>query len=408
MDTNEECDCTDYKDAPDQSGYCSDCYHRRKAHLVPASAPAPTSSVKALLAKMLTSGGKGKGSGKSGQASSSRKILPNLSAANRESNAGLRPGKEAGPSKPKTKKKDGTNIFKVVSIAVVPHGTKWDLESDKRRVVQDKAPNNNELLAFAERGLAVVDSDKGFELDRTWTHKELVNAFTGLLPLPFSFFEQLEDEADDGQSVWRLASVVSKRLEVVQNPRPTGKEVDFLKGNSTTGFRACRVFVVALDPIPASLLKEWAQWSGADTGPSKLEAASDDVKLQIDDDGSQSEQVSESDVESSSGSPEKIPQLNKRRLFSKGSSDDDEVIPAKKKGKGPAGRTWIRKPKPEDEYAGSDGKKIIDLTADDAAGTTGAAKQDEGASNSRASSEESVYEDPLIGDPYEKSRFYEF
>lgn len=88
-----------------------------------------------------------------------------------------------------------------------------------------------------------MDSSEGYTLGRFWDHEELVDAFAALLPLPFSFFEQLEHDAEDGEPAWCLATVAQRRLEVLNQSHPTGKDVDYHKGNSSTGFRNCRVFI---------------------------------------------------------------------------------------------------------------------------------------------------------------------
>jgi hypothetical protein len=107
----------------------------------------------------------------------------------------------------------------------------------------DKTPSKYDVKKAAREGLAVVDSEQGFELDRTWSHEDLVDAFTTLLPFPFSFFKKLQDEAKDGIPRWRLAIVASRRLQVLSDEHPTGKDVDYIKGNSTSGFRNSRVFI---------------------------------------------------------------------------------------------------------------------------------------------------------------------
>ncbi|KAJ7824918.1 hypothetical protein B0H13DRAFT_2375216 [Mycena leptocephala] len=159
----------------------------------------------------------------------------------------------------------------------------------------------------------------------------------GLLPLPLSFFAQAEDDADDGQPAWHLATVVQRRLQVLLNPmHPTGGDVDYHKGSSSTGFRNSRVFIVSRQPIPAKMLKSWVKQSGPDPGPSH--------KSSVDHDKEESPSEEDSGSFNDSPSPERIPPPNKRRLFSKSSSDDEEFAPPKKKGKGPAGRTWTREP----------------------------------------------------------------
>lgn len=98
-----ECDCTLYEEDTEQSGYCSTCYHREKAHLLSTpGATVPKLHVRSLLAGMMdgTKLGSKLFTSSSSASSSRKKIVPSLSAANRESNQGMRPPK-AGSSKVK-------------------------------------------------------------------------------------------------------------------------------------------------------------------------------------------------------------------------------------------------------------------------------------------------------------------
>ncbi|KAJ7867398.1 hypothetical protein B0H14DRAFT_3861765 [Mycena olivaceomarginata] len=376
--TREECDCDEYSDDPEQPGYCLHCEHRRKSHLA-TGAPAKSFGVTTLLSKMLGGkgrklGGKGKGKPFSSLAasSSSKKIPSSLSAANKEANKGMRPSKdsEAGPS---AKAQDDGSFC-------MPAG-------------YDKTPSKYDVKKAAREGLAVVDSEQGFELDRTWSHEDLVDAFTALLPFPFSFFKKLQDEAKDGIPRWRLAIVASRRLQVLSDEHPTGKDVDYIKGNSTSGFRNSRVFIVACDPIPRQYLNEWKKHKDEDHDM----ASADEDNVQLSD-------AAGSGSESPKGSPERLPPPNKRRLFSKSSSDEEEFVPPKKKNKGPAGRTWTREPEGSG-HADSEKKPVIDLTTDETVpgNTIGRSR-----ASSTSSSEDSIIDDPLVGNPYDKTRVYEF
>ncbi|KAJ7023661.1 hypothetical protein C8F04DRAFT_1271231 [Mycena alexandri] len=388
-DGDEECDCTSYEEDPGQSGYCSECYHREKAHLLATPGASVRKPEVRTLLKSLMEGTKlgsklSLGASLSSASSSRKKAVPSLSAANRESNEGMRSSKP-GSSKGKGKRAESSasTTFKVVSIHVLPYGTEEGKMAKRRSSLpggHDKTPTNFQIDTAAAQGLAVFDSSKGFELDRTWTHEELAEALMGLLPFPFSYFERLQDEAGDGEAAWRLASVVSKRLHVLINPTPAGKDVDFHKGNATSGFRHWRIFIVAREPIPREFLKNWANQLGGASGSKDGDEFDSET-----DSGSDSAGVG------GSPSPEKIPRTNKRRLVSKASSDEDESIP-KKKGKGPAGKTWIRGP---EAPSGSKSESVIDLTTD----------ENKAAGPGRASSEESVFEDPLIGNPYEQQIF---
>ncbi|KAF7358341.1 hypothetical protein MVEN_00883700 [Mycena venus] len=290
------------------------------------------------------------------------------------------------------KKKENTaNLYRVISVYINPYGTELDDEGTLQITAgHDKTPDKFQMQKAVDDGLAVVNSTEGFEFDRTWTFDQLVDALMGLLPLPFSFFAQADEPG------WYLATVVQRRLQVLANlTHPTGADVDYHKGSSTNGFRNNRVFIVSRQPIPAKMLGLWAKQC-PEPGPSHKSSADSDKEELVSED---------SDCDSGSfnntQSPERIPLPNKRRLFSKSSSDEEEFAPPKKKGKGVAGRTWTREPEAGSHHTGSSGRRVIDLTADDAV-------PEKAASKSRASSEESIVEDPTIWDPYDKKRVYNF
>lgn len=106
--SKEECDCTEYIESDEIPEYCGNCYHRLHFHLISKpGASQKNISVQSLLAGILGRDDSGKATGSSSKgkastsltalaASSSKKGLSSLIAANRESNRGMRPPSEGG------------------------------------------------------------------------------------------------------------------------------------------------------------------------------------------------------------------------------------------------------------------------------------------------------------------------
>ncbi|KAJ6626524.1 hypothetical protein B0H10DRAFT_1941820 [Mycena sp. CBHHK59/15] len=263
--SNEECDCHEYQDSSDIPGFCSNCYHHHEHHLLSKpGALAKPQGVQNLLADILRKRepSKQKASSSSGgssslgailAASSGRKMLGGLVAANRESNRGMRPPSESQNQsknlKGKGKKWDSntTNTkFKVLSVTVIPHGTTFVDGILQLPEGHDKVLDRVQIQIAVLNGLAVVKPE-GIEIDRSWSHKDLVEAFHNLLPLPFEYFDKVQRDADpDDESAWQpwlLATVVQRKLAIAPITYPQGSDVEFNKGNSTTGFRNCCVFL---------------------------------------------------------------------------------------------------------------------------------------------------------------------
>ncbi|KAJ7691907.1 hypothetical protein B0H17DRAFT_1133441 [Mycena rosella] len=325
-ESGQECDCPQFQASEEDAEFCADCFHHRKHHLISmpgASTPKP--GVKAMLAQMLlrpgrstsrssasTSRGKSSLRGVS-SSTSSKTLLSNFSAANHEANLGMRPRDDTeGGSSKKRKAKRSRNTFKVSSILVISQGTEFVDGVLCIADGHDAVPNRVETQTAVLEGRAVLNLNDGFEMDRTWTHEDVVDALTSHLPLPFSHFHHIQQKADDNdEPAWRLATVVQKKIVISPVLRPDGSHLFYNKGNMSTGFNNSRLFIVARKPIPAELLREWA---------------APESKSFRDDGG-------DSNLPNGSPSPERIPCSTKRRLFSKSSSDED-FIPTKK-GRGP-------------------------------------------------------------------------
>ncbi|KAJ7733828.1 hypothetical protein B0H14DRAFT_3517285 [Mycena olivaceomarginata] len=313
--SNEECDCIDYDETPDIPG--------------------------AVVA-----------------ASSSKSKSSALSAAHRESNHGMRPADDgSGGSKPskkgKGKNKKRRDIFKVVSVQVIPWGTV--VVGGVRKLIGDSAkiPDRVQAQTAQLDGLAVVNS-KGISFERDASHEEVVAALTDLLPLPFNYFKTT-CEAEAEQPAWDLATPVKHKLVIVpsDSERPDGLALDFNKGTGTAGYRNSRIFIASRDPIPIELLREWA---GPNSSSFKQSPTSDD--------GSEVKESMSDDSEDSS-SHEFIPRANKRRISSCNSGDEDDEKPLNKKHK-MSSKKWVRSPEIFNDETAREimGEPFIDLTED--------------------------------------------
>ncbi|KAF8209153.1 hypothetical protein K438DRAFT_1960885 [Mycena galopus ATCC 62051] len=415
--SNQECDCVEFTESSEIPGYCENCWHRRHHHLF--SKPAATkksNAVKSLIAGIMSRDapadtGKSKASSSKSRgsmfpslaavvgASSSKSKSSALSAAHRESNQGMRP-ESAGASGSKNKKgkgKEKRNTFKVVSVQVIPCGTK--VINGVRHIPEEfnQIPDRVQTQTAKIDNLAVVDS-QGIVIDRDASHEEVVEHFTQLLPHPFEHFARVEEEADDGERAWDLATPVKNKLVIVplDSDGPDGSTIDFNKGTATTGFRNSRVFIVSRDPIPVELLREWA-------GPS-----SSSYNLNDDDSGVLS------DADSNN---EHIPSINKRRLSSRTSDDDDaesEEKPRKKK-KQVSSKKWTRGIEILNDATAQEisGSPFIDLT-DDARMShapdflRNMPKSPPAREDPPSPGRPEPHHDPTLGNPYDKSVTFEF
>ncbi|KAJ6543012.1 hypothetical protein B0H19DRAFT_1077029 [Mycena capillaripes] len=313
-----------------------------------------------------------------------------LGAAHREANRGMRPDDSEGGSKTNKKgeERKRTEIFRVVSVQVIPWGT--TLVDGVRQLPEDAArvPDRVQIQTAQQDGLAVVNNKDGIAFDRDASREDVKSQLRGLIPGPFAWFDGLEEEADD-TDVWYLATAVKQKLVLVPDSScPDGATLDFNKGNTTNGFWNCRIFIVPRDPIPIELLREWA-------GPKSMSYRA----------------VDESDPDASVSDSEKIPVKNNKRLFSFSSDEQDEK-PAKKKKKGSSKRKWSRG---SAEIGDKSQDPIIDLTADDTRTSTNTPDflraipkplpmREDPPSPGRSE----LHHDPKLGNPYDRNITFEF
>ncbi|KAJ7869214.1 hypothetical protein B0H14DRAFT_2572054 [Mycena olivaceomarginata] len=361
--SNEECDCVDYYETPDIPGYCSNCYHRRMFHLVSRpGASKKNDHVKSLLDGMLAgrssdttkaSTSKRSSLGAVVAASSSKSKSSALSAAHRESNHGMRPadggGGGGGGSKPskkgKGKNKKKQDIFKVISVQVIPWGTV--VVGGVRQLIGDSA----KIPDRVQTQTAKLDARNLVECDAS--HEEVVAALTELLPLLSTISKTCEAEAE--QPAWDLATPVKHKLVIVpsDSERPDGLALDFNKGTGTAGYRNSRIFIASRDPIPIELLREWA---GPNSSSFKQSPTSDD--------GSEVKEYMSDDSEDFT-SHEFIPRANKRRISSCNSGDEDDEKPLNKKHKSlPRSYKITRSADLHSSVVQKMGEPFIDLTED--------------------------------------------
>ncbi|KAJ7023810.1 hypothetical protein C8F04DRAFT_1193116 [Mycena alexandri] len=324
-ETKEECTCTEFVDFK-RTSLCGTCYHYRQNHLQPGSKA--SKDVQSILAGMLPSGSS---SGTTlGSISKARKQLTlagsctsaRSKAAHQESNRGMRPVRgDSGKGKAKAQETKDDKFFKVVSIYILTCGTEFVDGVRRIPAAHQTIPNKHDIQNAVLNGLAVLHENKGIVLDRTWTHEEFVAALHGYFPEAFAYFEGIFDESiEDGsghQPVWHLATIASRRLQVVPIKFPTGANADYNKGPGTAGWRNNRLWIVSRDPIPS---KTRAQWTSPDAldfnDPTKQAVArSDDEET-----GSEEEDTS---------SPEPSQRRAKRRTTT---IIDDERKKKKRKG----------------------------------------------------------------------------
>ncbi|KAJ6476125.1 hypothetical protein C8R45DRAFT_1102414 [Mycena sanguinolenta] len=372
--TNQECNCTDYVDALDIPGYCSNCYHKRQDHLAskPGAAQKST-SVRALLAGIL----RGRESDTKGKASSTSKGPPRasatsfaaavasssnkpkslaFSAANRESNCGMRSGSGNSQSKVSKKGKGKAvkrEMFKVMSVHIIPSGTVVVNNVRQLPKGSDKIPDRAQAQAAQLQGLAVVKNNDGISFERDASHEEVVIILSDLLPRPFEYFREREEET--GEPAWDLATPIKQKLVIVpsdDSERPDGLTIDFNKGPGTSGFQNSRIFIGILPrPNPAEFLRDWASPNSFLLKEDQDESDVDDYKL-----GSESD------------NHEIAPLKNKRRLSSRHSDEEDDFDvderPSKRTKNESSGKRWTRAPEIMNDR--EIGEECIDVTVDDA------------------------------------------
>ncbi|KAJ7498414.1 hypothetical protein B0H11DRAFT_2189687 [Mycena galericulata] len=301
-DTNEECDCTDFRELK-KTGLCADCLHSRASHHKPSASNAKR--VQGILTGMLKNPSTS-GSTTLSKIAQSRALSSGSSrtrAANAESNRGMRP---TGKGKGKEKSTSNPNLFKVVSVVVIACGTQFIDGILQVPPEFQEVPDKVKIQTLVLNGLAVLRDEKGIEFDRTSDHVDFTNALREALPLPF---ESGEDE--DAPPPWHLAAAVKRRLKIVPVTFPAGSDADYNKGANTTGFRNNRIWIVSRQPIPDEILESWV----APEGLAFRNSA-----------GTRSHDVSDSEV--ASPSPEPASRRSKRSAVA---SHDEE--PAKKKRK---------------------------------------------------------------------------
>ncbi|KAJ6460717.1 hypothetical protein DFH09DRAFT_1114588 [Mycena vulgaris] len=367
VDTGDECDCIEYTELG-TSGLCSTCLHKRKHHLSRPPSDQPTKNVQNILTGMLKNT-------RSGSSSSStlekiKKSRPQLavagssnsrcSQANQEANSGMRPTK-GKKGKSKAKDKDASNLYRVQSITILPYGLSFLISSavkrnDQAGVLQlpeehQKIPDKRAVQTAVLHGLAAIGDENGIELDRTWSHEQLNDFFSDLLPKPFTYLLQ----QSNGVPSYHLGVISSKRLQVVPALFPTGFDADYNKGSNTTGFRNNRLWILSREPIPRNILEEWI----------------DPVARQFRIANSPNNAEDDSDSEEAIDSPKPARRRRAKRHSTDNGNHEEDEEPPKKKRKNASGKARaydlpeILNDNVAHEIMDSDGSDFIDLTADD-------------------------------------------
>ncbi|KAJ7732949.1 hypothetical protein DFH07DRAFT_968222 [Mycena maculata] len=441
--TKEECNCTDYVESDEIEGFCAECFHRRQHHLLSKPAASQKSTnVNKLLAGLLggvsSDSGKGKVVASSSKfwgatgsfaaavtaSSSKRKAPVSLDAAHKEANKGMRPPAEGGSKKGKGRKQESRaeSTFKVISVQVIPCGTRFVQntlevpESDEQNVLElpagfDRVPNRVKTQAAVQKGLAVVNSSVGIEFDRNTSHEDVVESFAQLLPSVFSYLAGIQDGV---QPAWCLATPLRNKLSVVPSSLPDGSVLDYNKGNGTTGFRNNRIFIVTIDPVPTDRLGEWkAEWEANNKSSFRKPVARTDADLEDEASLSEIERIADEDADANP-SPEHIPTMNKRHLFSRssGEEDDDDAEKPPKKKKALA-RKWKRTSEIlDDEIANEimNNDDFIDLTKENntCASTPEFLRGPRSPIDPPSPGRPEVFHDATLGNPYDKNMTFDF
>ncbi|KAJ7158391.1 hypothetical protein C8R43DRAFT_1124986 [Mycena crocata] len=427
--SDQECECTDYIESDDIPGYCSSCYHKQAFHLLSKpGASQKSSGVQSLLTGMFSrqDSSKGKASSSKAQSSSllsvvagSSKKIPSLTAAHREANRGMRPPTASASGsktvtvkkgKGKERKRD-EDIFKVVSVQVIPGGTEFvngGLQIPKK---YSRVPDRVETQKAEVDGLAVVNVE-GFRFRRSASHEDIVDQLTELLQRPFDYFARIQEEAGLDEPAWCLATSLGKKLTIVPSIHPDGRVIDFNKGNATTGYRHNRIFIVSREPIPADLLKEW---EGPESSSFRRPASVHDDESEVAGSASDEDNISE-----------QIPAKNKRRLFSRSSDEEDNSEKPLKKKKAviteSSVKKWTRQltalnneldeiAKLDEEIGKLKDSEPIDLTESRPSTPDflrAVPKSPPSFEDPPSPGRPEVFYDPTLGDPYDKNQTFVF
>ncbi|KAJ7149100.1 hypothetical protein C8R46DRAFT_1044372 [Mycena filopes] len=383
-DTNEECTCTEFVEFK-KTSLCGTCYHYRQNHLQPASKT--STNVQRILAGMLPSGSSSETT--LGSINKARKqltltgssALAKSKAANRESNRGMRSGREDGKGKAKAQETKDDRYFKVVSICILPCGTEFVDGERQIPSAYQTIPDHHAIQKAALKGLAVLRDNEGITLDRTWSHEEFVAAMHEYFPEAFAYFEGLFQESIDSyaepQAVWHLGTISARRLKIVPVKFPTGANADYNKGAGTTGWRNNRLWIVSRNPIPTKITAQWAIPEALDFHDPATQAAT----AQSDDGESVSEQEEATSLE---------PTRRRSKRHAAASIDDDRQ---KKKQKNNG--SYIDLTNTDDFPAGTSGPSTP-LTPPPKPNPV----------NPKFSEEFKV--DPSLGDPYAQKKKYTF
>lgn len=96
---------------------------------------------------------------------------------------------------------------------------------------------------MVEEGLAVLDPTKGIQFDSAASHEDIVEWLLELLPLPFTYLAHVQQETNDGDPAWRVATALRNKLVIAPSSHPDGAVLDYNKGNATTNWKNHQIFI---------------------------------------------------------------------------------------------------------------------------------------------------------------------
>ncbi|KAF4582645.1 hypothetical protein EYR40_002568 [Pleurotus pulmonarius] len=199
--------------------------------------------------------------------------------------------RQSSVSKGKGKGTD-KHTFRVGTVILLPGGVVDrdegnDQGSDTEpllRLPEDnsRVPDKLKLLLLKQQGLALVDRENGipFEADESWVAVD--RRLRGYFPAVWDHFDNLEygpeaNHSDEFQSRWLVCMRIQRRVHVMPNVDfPEGADLDESSRVNRSGFKERTLLLTTRDPIPQSLIRQWApgQWSQTKTETALNTAAS--------------------------------------------------------------------------------------------------------------------------------------
>ncbi|GLB45736.1 hypothetical protein LshimejAT787_2700060 [Lyophyllum shimeji] len=183
-------------------------------------------------------------------------------------------------SKSKGKKKEGrkeklkSTMFKVGTVAILPHGTQRVKSEDhdallelglpipKYTLPMDGFPDTLMLEHLKQMSLAVINKVKGVEFGLHWEHNEVEEHLQNLFPALFGHLDilALETNYDEDSDLpynaqWMLCCKRQRKAHVTGIPHANGLDLDrHSQRTQQTGFRNWTILLTTRHAVPKSTL----------------------------------------------------------------------------------------------------------------------------------------------------------